>query len=304
MPGGFMKRREFIKTGSAGIIAATALPSSIQLFGQTKLPDVVWVENGEPARLLQSALKELGGIGQFVSKGDVVVIKPNIGWDRAPEFAANTNPDLIEALVTTCVEAGAKEVKVFDRTCNDPRRCYNNSGIERSVNAAGGEIKQVRKNKYKTIALPNGKSLDEWEIYEDYLEADKVINVPVAKHHGLSKVSLGMKNLMGVMGGSRGKIHWNFDEKLVDIDSVIMPHLTIIDAYRVLMDNGPQGGDLEDVQIKKTLVASSCMVCADITALELFGHQLDDIGHLQEAVSRGLHKYDLKNLNVKRVKLS
>ena len=119
-----MKRRQFIKTGTAGVIGASLLPFAIQAQTNPSLPDAVWIQNGEPAELLNTALNELGGINQFVSKGDVVVIKPNIGWDRAPEYAANTNPILIAALIKECFNAGAKDVKIFDRTCNQERRCY------------------------------------------------------------------------------------------------------------------------------------------------------------------------------------
>jgi uncharacterized protein (DUF362 family) len=296
-----MLRRQFIKTGTAGLIGTSLLPFSLPA---KEIPDAVWIENGEPKELLDAALKELGGLERFISKGDVVVIKPNIGWDRAPEYAANTNPDLIQALVKRCISAGAKEVKIFDRTCNNQRRCYKNSEIQEKAEDAGAEVYHLRKNRYVDLPLKKGQVLKEWSIYKDYLEADKVINVPIAKHHSLSRVSLGMKNLMGVMGGNRGSIHSGFDQKLVDISNEILPNLTIIDAYRILTANGPQGGNLAHVKIKKTLIASPCMVTADYLALGLFGHSLNEIGHLKEAVSRGLNQYDLNKLNTKKVTLS
>ncbi len=303
-----MKRRKFIKTGATGMLGATILPASMaglnKLTAQTVLPNAVWVENGEPDQLLKSALTELGGLNQFVSKGDVVVIKPNIGWDRAPEYAANTNPDLIQELVKECFNAGAGEVKIFDRTCNNQRRCYKNSQIQAKAEEAGADVSHIRKNRYTDITFKNGQKLKEWSIYKDYLEADKIINVPVAKHHSLSKVSLGLKNLMGVMGGNRGSLHSGFDQKIIDIDTEILPTLTIIDAYRILTANGPQGGNLAHVKLTKTLIASSCVVAADYVALELFGHPIHEIGHVYEAINRGLNKFDIKNLNVKKVILS
>lgn len=296
-----MLRRQFIKTGTAGLIGTSLLPFSLPA---KEVPDAVWIENGEPNELLDAALKELGGLNRFISKGDVVVVKPNIGWDRAPEYAANTNPELIQELVKRCISAGAKEVKIFDRTCNNQRRCYKNSEIQEKAEDAGAEVYHLRKNRYVDIQLKKGQVVKEWSIYEDYLEADKVINVPIAKHHSLSRVSLGMKNLMGVMGGNRGSIHSGFDQKLVDITSEILPNLTIIDAYRILTANGPQGGNLAHVKITKTLIASPCMVTADYLALGLFGHSLNEIGHLKEAVSRGINQYDLKKLITKKVTLS
>lgn len=299
-----MKRREFVKTGLAGIVAASTLNGIDLLYAQDNVPDAVWVENGEPEQLLQSALKEFGGLQKFINKGDVVVIKPNIGWDRAPEYAVNTNPELIKAIVQECYNVGAKTVKIFDRTCNNKQRCYKNSKIQQMAEDAGADVSHMRKNKYVDISIKDSKSLDSWPIYKDYLEADKVINVPIAKHHSLSRVSLGMKNLMGVMGGNRGSIHSGFDEKLIDINKEIQPTLTIIDAYRILTANGPQGGNLSHVQLKKTLIASSCIVTADYLALDLFGHKLDEVGHINEAVNRGLNKFDLNKLNVKKVVLS
>jgi uncharacterized protein (DUF362 family) len=299
-----LKRRRFIKTSTIGAIGAGLIPMVVYSQEKTAVPDVVRVVNGEPGQLLHSALSALGGMSQFIAKGDIVVVKPNMGWDRSPEYAANTNPELIAEIIKSCFDAGAKEVKVFDRTCNNPRRCYRNSKIEETAKAAGADVQQIRKNKYSPLKLKNGKVLKEWAIYDDYLEADKVINVPIAKHHSLSGVSFGLKNLMGVMGDNRGSIHSGFENKLADIVGEILPTLTIIDAYRVLIANGPSGGNLADVKHKKTLIASSCVVTADVVALDLFSYPLQKIGHIREMVDRGLNKFDINNLNLKEINLS
>ena len=297
-----MKRREFIKTGSGGLLGAAFLPSV--LLSQENYVEAVWIENGEPTELLDAALKSLGGIGRFVSKGDIVVLKPNIGWDRAPQYSANTNPELVKAITLACYEAGAKTVKIFDRTCNNPRRCYRNSQIEAQAKEAGADVTQIRDNKFIDLKIKNGEIIDKWPIYRDYIEADKVINIPIAKHHSLCRVSLGLKNLMGVMGGNRGSLHAYFDTKIIDIDSMILPHLTIVDAYRVLQSNGPSGGNINDVRLAKTLIASPCVVTADYVALELFGHSLNDVRHIAEAFDRGLNRFDRKTLNLKKIKLT
>ena len=191
--------------------------------------------------------------------------------------------------------------------------CADNLVIERwkrdrevfkeKAEAAGAQVFHVRENKYDMVKIPNGKVIKEWPIYGDYLKADKVINVPVAKHHSLSKVSLGMKNLMGVMGDNRGSIHADFTHKMVDIASVILPTLTIIDAYRILTGNGPQGGNPADVKMMKTLIMSPCVVAADVEAVRLFGHTVKDVKHVNEAVNRGLSKFDMNKLDVKTIKL-
>ena len=302
-----MKRRDFIKATAIGAIGTGLAPFSLQkntyLNAQGKIPDVVWIENGEPEILVKTAIKELGGMNKFISKGDVVVIKPNIGWARTPEFAATTNPDLVAEIVKECKEVGAKEVKIFDHTCNPWQRCYNLSGIEDKASAAGAKVTQAYDHKYKDLAI-GGEYVKDWPIYKDYLDADKVINVPIAKHHGLDRVTLGIKNLMGVMGGRRGSLHNNFGHKMADINSKLLPTLTIIDAYRILTANGPTGGNLADVKLTRTLIASSCIVSVDFVALDLFGHKLHEIQHISMAYERGLNKFDLTKLNIKKVKLT
>ncbi len=284
-----------------GSVFSMSLPG--RLFSADTYPDVVRVDNGEPEQLLDSAMDALGGMSRFIKSGETVVVKPNIGWDRAPEFAATTNPDLVAAIVRACKTAGAKNVKVLDRTCNNPRRCYRNTKIQEMAEKAGADVVQVRDTRYKTIPV-NGKLISEWPIYEDYLEADKVINVPIAKHHSLSRVTLGLKNLMGVMGGNRGDIHNKFSTKLNDINRHILPSLTIIDAYRILTDNGPSGGNLAHVETPRTLIASNCTVAADYSALDLFNLKLHQVDHLRYAAENGLGLFDLNKLNVKRITLS
>ena len=286
-----------------GSLGVGFLPAISHGQKNNEIPEAVRVNNGEPAELFQTAILALGGMERFIDKGDSVVIKPNIGWARAPELAADTNPDLIAEVVKACLKAGAGEVKVFDRTCNDPRRCYSASGIEDKASMAGAKVTHIRKNKFTTIKLKNGKTLKEWEIYEEYLEADKIINIPIAKHHSLSRVSLGVKNLMGVMGGNRGSLHTGFDLKIADICTQILPTLTLIDAYRILKANGPTGGNPADVILQKSLIASDCTVTADHLALDYFSLSLPQVGHIQEMINRGTHKYDLSKLNYKQINL-
>ena len=299
-----MDRRKFIKysflagTGSLLLNNPASLCSVINT-----PPQAVWVKGSEPEVLLREGLKPLGGMERFVSKGDVVVVKPNIGWDRAPQLAATTNPQLLAAVIKACLEAGAKEVKVFDNTCMNPRRCYRSSRLEQIAKKSGAKVFQPFPQKFKTVAIPDGEIIKEWPIYKDYLEADKVINVPIAKHHSLCRVTLGLKNLMGVMGNDRGKIHLNFEKKLIDIVTHILPTLTIIDAYRILLRNGPVGGNPQDVRLEKTLIASPCTVTADYLALQLFDLKLEMVPYIQEAYRRGLHKFDPDKLTVKYITL-
>jgi len=300
-----MKRLDFLKTTTGGLASLSPLLSNSLLLAlpNEPAPEVVWVENGEPAELVRHAADAFGGMSRFISKGDVVVVKPNIGWDRAPQFAATTNPDLVAEIVKLCLDAGARKVKVFDRTINTPLRCYLNSQIESKADKAGADVLQVRDHRFKNVRLRQGTVLKEWPIYRDYLEADKVINVPVAKHHSLCRVTLGLKNLMGVMGGPRGEIHNGFAAKLVDITSEILPTLTIIDAYRIMTGNGPSGGSLSNVEKPRTLIMSPCTVTADYVATALFKLEAGEVGHIQEAIRRGLHRYDVSDLKMKKISL-
>jgi uncharacterized protein (DUF362 family) len=299
-----MIRRDFLKTAGAGMVGTALLSSArSEMFAGPPAPHAVWVENGEPDRLLAAAFKEFGGVSRFIARGDVVVIKPNIGWDEPPEHASNTNPDLVASLVRSCLDAGAKTVKVFDRTCNNPLRCYTNSGVEEKAKASGADVLHVRDTGFVRKAV-GGELVKDWPIFREYLDADKTINVPIAKHHSLSRVTLGMKNLMGVMGGNRGEIHNDFTRKITDIDRAILPTLTIVDGYRILTKGGPRNKNLENVQTKRTLVMSPCMITADYVALDLFGLGLDDVDHLSHAVEQGLARYDVRSLNLQKVKLA
>ena len=185
--------------------------------------------------------------GSYVRPGDRVVVKPNIGWDRSPEQGANTHPAVVRAIVEQVLEAGAARVLVFDRTCNEPRRCYKNSGIEDALSSLGNKVRveHIDERKFVPVEVARGKALTELSIYRDALEADCYINVPVAKHHGLSRLTLGLKNSMGVLGGNRGQMHHGIGQKLADLATVLRPTLNVIDATRMLMDNGPQGGRLD-----------------------------------------------------------
>jgi uncharacterized protein (DUF362 family) len=238
---------------------------------------------------------------RFVRQGDVVVVKPNIGWDRTVEMAANTHPEVVTSLVHLCLEAGARLVRIFDRTCNDERRCYTRSGIRAAVEKIGSErvsLEYVDPRSYSEVAIRGGRAFDRWEFYLPALEADRLINVPIAKHHSISGLTLGMKNLMGVIGGNRGRLHSNIAEALTDIASVLHADLTVVDATRILVANGPQGGRIQDVRSPETLIASPDIVAADAYAATLFNLAPEDIPTIVAAARRGLGVMDLKRVQM------
>jgi len=265
------------------------------------LHDLVVVRGESPGAITQRAVEALGGMSRFVRKGDVVVIKPNIGWDRAPEYAANTNPEVVASLIRLCRAAGAKRVKVFDNTCNQAALCYSTSGIADAVSKAGGRISYVNKEKFIPALFPAGSAMEEWPIYLDAVECDCFINVPVAKHHSLAKLTLSMKNLMGVCGGNRGMIHWNMEQKLAELTKFINPDLTVIDAYRILLQHGPTGGSLEDVKAAKTVIAGTDPVLADSYAATLFSMNPRDIGYIRVAEKLKIGTAEISKANIKTI---
>jgi uncharacterized protein (DUF362 family) len=267
------------------------------------LPHLVVVQNGEPRQLVQRALEDLGGMKRFVGRQDVVVIKPNIAWDRTPEQAANTNPEVVAEVVRQCWQAGAKRVIVTDCSCNEPRRCFQRSGIQAAARAEGAEVILPDPEQYREVEL-GGVALKTWPVFIPFLEADKIINLPIAKHHGLTGVTLSMKNWYGILGGQRNRLHQQIHQSLADLASFMLPTLTMLDAYRILLRNGPTGGNLEDVALKKTMVAGTDPVALDAYVAKAWWNlDPEHLPYLAMAAARGLGTVDYDKLPVKFSKL-
>jgi uncharacterized protein (DUF362 family) len=258
---------------------------------------------GEPQALVRRALENLGGIGRFVSRGDVVVLKPNIAWDRTVEQAANTNPDVVAELVRQCWQAGAKRVIVTDVSCNEPRRCFQRSGIQAAARVAGAEVILPDPELFKEVDM-GGVVLKSWPVFKPFLEADKIFNLPIAKHHGLTGATLGMKNWYGILGGERNRLHQQIHQSLVDLANFMLPTVTFMDCYRVLLRNGPTGGNLEDVALKKTMVAGIDPVAIDAYVAKAYWDlDPEKLPYLQMAAARGLGTLDFASLAVKTSQL-
>lgn len=304
-------RREFLTTCAAaglgysmsGLFASSALAQSVPVMSIARYkssPAEAEAVAEEAEKLTRAAIDALGGMSKFVSKGDVVFIKPNIGWDRTPEMAANTNPQVIATLIKMCSEAGAKEVKVSDNTCNPEQRTFARSGIKEAAEKAGARVFFLNPSRYKKMAV-NGQVIKEWEIYPEFVEADKFINVPIAKHHQISEATIGMKNLMGVIGGARDQIHQQIDKTLPDLAAFMKPDLIVVDGIRVLLRNGPVGGNLKDVARKDVIAAGTDQVALDAFGATLIGRKPEDISHIKEAGARGMGKIDFMSLSPKEV---
>lgn len=250
--------------------------------------------------LVKRALEAMGGMKRFVSRGDVVVVKPNIGWDRAPVHAANTNPDVVAAVIKQAFDAGAKRVVVADGSCNDPHRCFQRSGIWRTAYALGAEVVLPAEHRFRTTRM-KGEVLDEWPIFTTLVDADKVINVPVAKHHNLAKYTAAMKNWYGVLGGRRNRLHQNIDTSIADLATFMRPSLVVVDAMRVLMRNGPQGGNIDDTKEMNTVFATVDQVAADAFGCTLIGQSPENLPYLKMGQERGLGTMAWQSLRVREV---
>ena len=298
-----MNRRDFLKAAAitgAALALPTALDPIFARLGAAEKTDLAVARGTPPAEITRAAVDALGGMKRFVSRGDVVVVKPNIGWDRTPEYAANTNPEVVAALVGLCLEAGAKTVKVFDHPVTDARRTYKQSGIADAAAAAGANVTFIDDRKFRDMRI-NGRSLKSWPLYTEVFDADKVINVPIAKTHGISGLTLGMKNWMGVMGGWRGRIHQRVDESIVDLAMFIKPALTILDAVRILTANGPQGGNLADVRRLNMVIAGTDAVAVDAYGATLFGMKPAELGCVRIGHELGLGSMNLEGIKIKRI---
>lgn len=265
------------------------------------LPQLVVAKNDtDPASLVRKAVTALGGMQRFISRGDIVVVKPNIGWDRTPLHAANTNPKVVAEVVRLAYDAGAKVVVVTDASCNEPNRCFQRSGIWKAAAEVGAEVILPAEHRFRSMRL-KGEVLDEWPVFTPLVNADKVINVPVAKHHNLAKYTAAMKNWYGSLGGRRNRLHQNIDRSIADLANFIQPTLTIVDAVRVLMRNGPQGGNVADAKNMNMVIATTDQVAADAYGCQLIGRTAEELPYLRMGHERGLGTMHWQNLRLAEV---
>lgn len=265
------------------------------------LPTMAIAKTGaDETALTLAAIDALGGMARFVKKGDRVAIKPNIAWDRAPIHAANTNPKVVAAVVKAAYEAGAKLVQVTDFSCNDAQRSFQRSGIWKAAYDAGAEVVLPANHLFKTVRM-QGVLLDEWPVLRPLIDADKVINVPVAKHHALARFTGAMKNWYGLIGGRRNRLHQDINTSIADLATFMRPTLTVIDATRVLMRNGPTGGNIDDTKVLNTVIATVDEVAGDTYACELLGNKPAQVDYLRIAQDRGIGTMDLRKIVVKTV---
>lgn len=305
-----MDRRDFIKKSvllGTAMGAAQSLGNISNIFARDrsltpKGYDLVAIKGGEPQVMFDKAIESFGGMKAFIKKGQTVVVKPNIGWDVSAERAGNTNPLLVKQIIKHCYNAGAKDVYVFDHTCEYWKKCYSNSGIESAVKDAGGKIVSGEsEGYYHDVEVKSGSTLKNAKVHELILNSDVFINVPILKHHGSSGITIGMKNLMGVVW-DRGFWHQNnLHQCIADFASYRKPDLTIVDAYNVMKRNGPRGTSKEDIIAMKSLLMSKDIVAIDAAAAKLYGIEPERIDHIRIANQMKLGVIDLNKLSINRI---
>ncbi len=308
-----MDRRQFLKRGfiysALGSLYASTL-GRIPAFAARKKPagpgnyDLVAVRGGEPVEMFRRAMEEMGGLGLYVKPGQTVVLKPNASWDVPPERAANTNPDLVGAIVEDCLKAGAQRVYVFDNTCDNWERSYQNSGVADAVRAAGGQMLHAHLERYyQEVTIPAGKRLKTAKVYERLIDSDVFINIPVLKHHASTTVTIAMKNLMGIVWDRRFMHRNDLHQCIADLCFYRKPDLNIVDAYLVMTQNGPKGTSEADLTRMRSLLVSPDILAVDAAGAMMLGHQPEEIGHLRIGAEMNLGSIRLDEINIKRLVL-
>jgi uncharacterized protein (DUF362 family) len=316
-----MKRREFLtKTGQAVVLVSIASETGLitincqsggkgkaivtkpdfEVAADPQFPRVALARNEDHARALCSALDAIGGIRRFVKKGEKVLLKPNAAWDRIPEQGVNTNPVLIGEMVRQCKTAGAADVMITDYGPSNPLRVFTRSGIKDAVEKNGGRIIFTGDNDFLRDDF-NGRFIDSWPVLKYVFEVDRLINMPIAKHHGLVYGTASMKNFFGAIGGNRNPLHDQIDQAIVDLAAYFRPTLTVVDATRVLMRAGPQGGSFDDVETFDSVICSTDQVAADSRACEFLGLTAKEIKHVVLAAEQGLGQIDYRMAGYKEI---
>jgi len=304
-----INRREFCKTSlltGAAVYGAALLGAPTPLAAQAKgaMPDLVAVRNGEPDVMFDKAMDALGGMTQFVQRGQIVVVKPNIGWNRAPETGANTNPLLVKRIIEHCFNAGAKKVYVFDNAVSSSLKTYKTSGLEATANAAGATVVPSHSEQYyQSVEIPGASVLKKTKVHEVMLEANVVINVPVLKHHSSSSLTIAMKNLMGVVWDRQEYHRKGLHDCIADFCLYHQPTLNVVDAYRVTMAHGPSNARLEDLDLKKSLLVGRDIVMVDAAATKLFGLEPERVRYIQLGYEKKIGTLKLDQANIHRIVL-
>lgn len=295
-----MNRRDFFRESfgllfSVGLLKNASFSKILYSAQTSSASDLIIARNGTPKELLKAALDVYGGIQKVVKKGQKVVIKVNISFNMPPEYAVTTNPELVDALIELCYEAGAREVLVVDHTIHNWQMCFTSTTMKKTVERAGAKIKAINyKDDFRTVSIPKGKTLKQTSISKDVLDADVFINVPIAKVHSSAVTTLSMKNLMGIVF-DRGDFHLRgLHECIAELSTAVKPDLIILDAYRILMTDGPGGpGEIKEAG---EVVVGTDPVAVDVYGSVLLGKDPQNIRYIRRASELGVGVMDVERI--------
>ncbi len=305
-----MDRREFLgklliagaAAGSAGLLGGRGSLFAEETAKAGLYPDLVAVKNGKTEDMFDRALLTMGGLNRFFKRGAIVVVKPNIGWDRPPEANATTNPILVARIVQRCLEAGAAKVIVFDHTCDDANACYRTSMIEKYAKDAGAQVAPGgSKTYYQEVTIAGAKTLKKTFVHELILESDAWINVPVLKNHGGAGMTSAMKNLMGIVW-NRDTFHsTGLDSCIADIALYRRPTLNVVDAFNVMLSQGPRGNAASTYRMEKMLIMSPDIVAIDAASAKVLGKEPSSFSYIGMGHDRNAGRQDIANLKIERI---
>jgi uncharacterized protein (DUF362 family) len=303
-------RREFIektlKTGAA-LTFASGFPTILQASAETGFD--LAVARGDTVQAVKATIETLGGIQRFVKQGQMVVLKPNMSFPNPPEWGSTTHPDIVTTVAQLCLDAGAKRVIVIDQPLRRAEVCLKRSGIAQACQGISNvNVMALSEQKfYQKVTVPNGKELHEVEVARDVLQADVLINLPIAKSHMATGVGLGMKNLMGLIW-DREYFHQYIDlnQGIADLSTLIQPDLILMDATRPMTTAGP-GGPGKLVQLN-TVVAGTDPVAVDsytVSLTQWYGRQFSgkNVKYILKAADLGLGEIDASKLNIKKIEV-
>lgn len=296
-----ISRRAFLKHSSLAALAAI-LPGG-RIFGDsaTQATDV-WVFFGRDYfKLMDKAMETVFANGGFGTNVKTLTLKVNAAWTRTPDQGANTHPVLVDSFLKNCTQAGIKKILVPEHPCRSGKEAFPKSGILQVVKKHNAKMIDLGKNKksFKKVELPKAKKLNTAQVAAEYLDTDAIVNIPVAKHHSGAKLSMAMKNWMGVVK-DRGFWHRNsLHQCIADFSTFIKPNWTFVDATRTMMDGGPQGpGKLKHPHL---LIVSKDQVAADAYASGLFHDSVNAVKYLRIARDMKLGQTDVKKMNVRKI---
>jgi len=299
-------RREAIKLGIAGGTAMllNPLPAWAAESTATPLTDVWVVRGKDPAKKIQVCLKIIDDNGGFVSSTGSLALKVNAAFTREPEEGANTSPQIVDAFLAECQNRQVKDLIIPEYPVHHAQQCFKKSGILKVVNDRGYDMIDMARHKqyFKEVKLPDAKSLTGARVTRQFIEADMVINIPVAKHHGGATLSMAMKNWMGAVEDRKIFHRKNLHQCIADICTIIMPNWTIIDASRIMMDHGPQG-PTTNMKYPDLLIISKDQVAADAYASTLFHDSPLQVEYLKIAGQMKLGQIDLAMMNIHKIEV-